>query len=44
MPEKFPPLTSDIIGNNNVGDPCCDTICKGRCHSIVNINVPEFKY
>ena len=41
--EVFPPLAGDIVGNDNVGDPRLNTIRKGRCCSIVSVDVPEFR-
>ena len=39
--EVFPPLTTDVVGNDDILDPSIDIPCKSRCNSVVNIHVPE---
>ena len=37
----FPPLTTDIVGNNDILDPSINVIRKSGSNSIVDIDVPE---
>lgn len=37
----FPPLTSDVIGNNDVFDPSFNVVRESGCESVVNIDIPE---
>ena len=39
--EIFPPLTSNVIGNDDVLDPSFDVVRNGGCKSVVNIGIPE---
>ena len=39
----FPPLTSDIIGNDDVFDPSFHIVRESGCKSVVNIDVPEHR-
>lgn len=32
-------MTSNIIGDDDVGDSCLDIILEGRCHSVVDVDV-----
>ena len=41
MLKNFPPLTSNIVGNNDISNSRLDTVLEGGCHSIVDIDVPE---
>lgn len=38
--EVLSPLTGNIIGNDDVCDPCLDTFCEGGCDSVVDVDMP----
>ena len=44
MLKFFPPLTTNIVGDNNVSNSHLDTVLEGRCHSVVDIDVPEGRH
>jgi len=38
--ELLSPLTSNVVGNDHISDPCIDMICKGRRHGVVDVDIP----
>lgn len=37
----FPPLTSDVVGNDDVFDPSFHVVCESSCKSVVDVGVPD---
>ena len=37
----FPPLTTDVVGNDNVLDPSTNVVRESGSDSIIDIDVPE---
>ena len=41
MRKVFPPLTTNVVHDDDIFDPSIDVVHEGRCDSIVNIYVAE---
>ena len=41
MLKFLPPLTSNIVCNDDVSNSRLDTVLEGGCHSVVDIDVPN---
>ena len=37
----FRPLTTDVVGHNDILDPSINLVCKSRCNSVINVYVPK---